>query len=93
MIAVKEQQDTYLSTYSRLEKRFAESDPEWLHALRKRAILRFADLGFPTTRNEEWKYTNVAPIARTAFQLARREARLNPAVSEQLQRSPLACVR
>jgi Fe-S cluster assembly protein SufD len=92
MIAVKEQQDTHLSAYSRLEKKFAQKDPAWLRSLRKTAILRFADLGFPTTRNEEWKHTNVAPIARTAFQLARSDAGLNPNVTEALQASPLACV-
>ena len=33
---------------------------------------RFTQLGFPTARrgNEKWKYTNVAPIARTAFSLS-----------------------
>ena len=29
----------------------------------------FAALGFPTTRQEEWRFTNVAPIAGTAFDL------------------------
>ena len=28
---------------------------------------RFLAKGFPTTRDEEWKYTSVAPIIRTAF--------------------------
>ena len=36
-------------------------------ALRDAAFARFAELGFPTTHNEEWRFTNVAPIARTAF--------------------------
>ncbi len=31
----------------------------------------FESLGFPTTRDEDWKYTNVAPIARQRFTLAR----------------------
>ena len=31
----------------------------------EQAAERFAQLGYPSTRNEEWKYTNVAPIART----------------------------
>src|SRR5712691_2795640 len=34
------------------------------------AFQRFAELGFPTTREEEWRFTNVAPIARTRFQAA-----------------------
>jgi len=39
-------------------------------ALRQAAIDRFAALGFPTTRQEEWRYTNLAPLARAAFQRA-----------------------
>ena len=44
------------------------SDAAWLRDLRWRAIERFAALGFPTTRREEWKYTDVRPIA--AFESA-----------------------
>lgn len=37
------------------------------HYRRREAIDRFAGTGFPTTKHEEWKYTNVAPIQRTKF--------------------------
>src|SRR5436190_17092136 len=39
----------------------------WIGELREAAFRRFAELGFPTTHNEEWRFTNVAPIARTRF--------------------------
>ena len=45
-------------------------DPSWLEALRRRAIAHFADVGLPTTRDEDWKYTSVAAIARESFDLA-----------------------
>ena len=35
--------------------------------LRKASMERFAELGFPTTKNEEWKYTNVGPISQIDF--------------------------
>ena len=38
--------------------------------LRRRAFERFSELGMPTTRLERWRFTNVAPIAGTAFTLA-----------------------
>jgi Fe-S cluster assembly protein SufD len=38
-------------------------EPAWLPGLRAFAIERFASLGFPTRKREDWKYTNVAPIA------------------------------
>ena len=44
-----------------------ENEPEALQALRERAFARFAELGFPSMRQEAWRFTNVGPLARTAF--------------------------
>ena len=41
--------------------------PAALASLRDDAFSCFNRLGFPTTRLEEWRFTNVAPIAQTAF--------------------------
>jgi Fe-S cluster assembly protein SufD len=41
---------------------------------RSEALARFIDVGFPTTSHEEWRFTNVAPIARGGFQLAEPHA-------------------
>ena len=46
-------------------------------SIRDEAAERFRELGYPTTRQEEWKYTNVAPIAKTVW--ARASARAVPA--------------
>ena len=43
--------------------------PEWLKNLRSEAFRFFTDNGFPTIRDEDWKYTNVAPIAKENFQI------------------------
>ncbi|HKO14164.1 MAG TPA: hypothetical protein VJV22_19505, partial [Acidobacteriaceae bacterium] len=40
--------------------------PAWLKQLREEAFSRFCDQGFPTTRDEDWRFTNVAAVARTA---------------------------
>jgi Fe-S cluster assembly protein SufD len=44
--------------------------PAWLRTLRQGGIARFAELGFPTLRDEDWRFTNVAPIARLPFKPA-----------------------
>ncbi|HEV3468592.1 MAG TPA: Fe-S cluster assembly protein SufD [Pyrinomonadaceae bacterium] len=44
-----------------------EGEPAWLASLREEALERFEEAGFPTTAEEDWKYTNVAPVARAAF--------------------------
>jgi Fe-S cluster assembly protein SufD len=41
--------------------------PAWLASLRQAASDRFQSVGFPTTNQEDWRFTNVAPIARTEF--------------------------
>jgi Fe-S cluster assembly protein SufD len=48
---------------------FAAQQPQarWIEELRGSAFERFTELGFPTAHDEEWRFTNVAPIARTAF--------------------------
>ena len=56
-----------LAKFAQRQTRLAGAGPEWLQTMRRRALGRFEELGFPTSRMEEWKNTNVAPIARTAF--------------------------
>ena len=45
----------------------ATQQPSWLLPLRKAGMARFAELGFPTLQDEDWRFTNVAPIARLPF--------------------------
>ncbi len=49
---------------------FDGSGPATVRALRERALARFIERGFPTPALEDWKYTNLAPLARHAFRLA-----------------------
>ncbi|HEX6186098.1 MAG TPA: Fe-S cluster assembly protein SufD [Pyrinomonadaceae bacterium] len=58
-------------------------EPEWVARLREGAFERFEELGFPTTDDEDWKYTSVATLARRAFRLA-AETTLESAAVETL---------
>ncbi len=44
--------------------------PAWVRERREQASRRFAEAGFPNTRQEDWRFTNVAPIADAKFALA-----------------------
>ena len=48
-------------------RRDAAFGPDWLARSREAAFDRFLDRGFPTTREEDWRFTNVASVAATAF--------------------------
>src|SRR5262249_156349 len=70
MTQLLEEKNTYLSNFTQFERGPAEKGPAWLRQIRSTAIDRFAELGFPTLRDEEWRFTNVAPIAQVPFQSA-----------------------
>ncbi|HEX6850297.1 MAG TPA: Fe-S cluster assembly protein SufD [Candidatus Polarisedimenticolaceae bacterium] len=44
-----------------------KATPDAVASLRDRARARFEALGFPTTRDEEWRQTSVSAIAKAAF--------------------------
>ncbi len=48
-----------------MEKR--GQDQAWLRAARKSGISHFVEHGFPTLRDEDWRFTNVEPIASLPF--------------------------
>jgi Fe-S cluster assembly protein SufD len=59
-----------LGAFEEFEHGSQGSAPSWLQALHKGGIAHFAELGFPTTEHEEWRFTNVSPIAKTPWSLA-----------------------
>jgi Fe-S cluster assembly protein SufD len=71
------------------QKAGSADQPQWLSPLRSAAIKTFADLGFPTLHDEDWRFTNVAPIAALPFKPA-SEAAVNGAESKVLNGAPFA---
>jgi Fe-S cluster assembly protein SufD len=69
MTQVLEEKNVQLSNFTSFAKQMSSPLP-WLNKLRQAGIARFDQVGFPTTKEEEWRFTNVAPIARTRFKLA-----------------------
>jgi Fe-S cluster assembly protein SufD len=66
--------DWYRSQFASYERTLNGEAASALHGMRRAALERFADLGFPTTREEEWRFTNVEPVARTTFMLPGEES-------------------
>jgi Fe-S cluster assembly protein SufD len=61
----------YHAAFEAMERNGQNEAPQWLRDIKREAIDRFDELGFPTARrdNEEWKYTDVAPIAQAQFHM------------------------
>lgn len=58
-----------ISTYKTFEGKLNGNNNSVLTERRKEAISSFEKLGFPTTKHEEWKYTNIAPALKKDFVL------------------------
>jgi Fe-S cluster assembly protein SufD len=65
------QLESYLDSFTEFAKETAGDTPPWLRELRETAFARFCAVGFPTTHDEDWRFTNVSALARTPFRLAR----------------------
>ena len=61
---------------SQFEALAKERGGDKLHALREKAYQRFNKLGFPTQKIEEWRFTNLAPLAKSNIALARPSTNL-----------------
>ncbi len=67
------QTEPHLERFERFERE--SKQPAWVFPLRKAGIARFAESGFPTVQDEDWRFTNIAALAklpfRPVFQLSR----------------------
>ena len=63
-------ENSYRRAFLELQERRDGESVAWLERLRAGAMERFEESGFPSVKDEEWKYTNVAAIAAVDFQPA-----------------------
>ena len=63
-------ENSYRQAFLELQERPEDESVAWLERLRAGAMERFEESGFPSVKDEEWKYTNVAAIAAVDFQPA-----------------------
>ncbi|MGD0037189.1 MAG: Fe-S cluster assembly protein SufD [Bacteroidota bacterium] len=75
----------YQSKFEAFEQSLNGAKSTQVHAIRRDAMHRFVELGFPTTRQEEWRFTNVLPITKIEFQPILRYE-LNGVTKQDIQR-------
>ncbi|NCF80245.1 MAG: Fe-S cluster assembly protein SufD [Proteobacteria bacterium] len=64
--------DHYLAEFSALGAELPGNGLDWLDRSRSGALDAFANTGFPTPRNEDWKYTRVNAIEKRGFTFSRQ---------------------
>lgn len=67
---MQNEKNHYTEEYQTFQKNGASKSPSWVNEMRSTALESFTERGFPTTKEEDWKYTNVSPIAKLPFHYA-----------------------
>jgi len=83
---IKPDLEPFLKNFERFE---GALQPSWLLPLRRAGIARFAELGFPTVQDEDWRFTNLTPLTRLPLRPASEPAN-DAAVKAALEKYPFA---
>jgi Fe-S cluster assembly protein SufD len=78
------QLDNYTSEFEKARGLRPKGEPARLTRTREEALSGFLAQGFPTTRDEEWKFTSVAPIANAQFALADEPDKARPTADDKI---------
>jgi len=70
--------NAFFEGLSRFDVKRNSHHPGWMKGLRRSALQWVAEQGFPTAKDDAWKYTRVAPILEIPFEPA------EPAISRRL---------
>ncbi len=66
---VSEAKDRFIAEFRAFSRNGAGGAPEWLQAIRTAAIGQFEAAGFPTSRDERWRFTSVKRLAEVPYRL------------------------
>ena len=64
---IEDKKDFYLAAFRGFEDNLNGETSSALHQIRRHAIDRFSETGFPTGRDEDWRHTSVSAVTRSEF--------------------------
>jgi Fe-S cluster assembly protein SufD len=67
MSAVIEAGSQYTAEYKHIKQSLPGQSLSWLNEIRSAALAKFSSNGFPSPREEEWRFTNVSAIEKKLF--------------------------
>lgn len=69
MITTSEKSTTFLQKIQESQKRVKRDLPAWVLDWQKQHLTKVEQQGFPTIKDEEWKYLNVKPILERTYSI------------------------
>jgi Fe-S cluster assembly protein SufD len=71
--------DRYRAAFAAVERELPGAALPWMREARHEALERFGEVGFPSLRDEDWKYTRLSAIEKRAFRTRSQGGRLGAA--------------
>ena len=68
-----QQTESWQQQHEALLAELPGNNVDWLKQQREQGIARFAELGLPTIRDEQWRYTDLRELKKNAFRLSPSE--------------------
>ncbi len=96
-LELKDIKSWYIENFEKFENSLNGGASAPIHKIRKDALSNFSKLEFPTTKNEEWKYTSIAPLLKHTFVPAEKKSpgndvKIKPFLFNELEHSLLVFV-
>ncbi len=58
-----------INKFEEFNQKASKTTPSWFNELKEESLKRFNTLEFPTTKNEDWKYTNITALLQRTYQI------------------------
>ena len=81
--------DVYQEQFAKFQQDQAAFSPKWLRDLRQRGLDEFTELGIPTTRQEDWRFTNISSLAGRPYKTGTPESFATVDVEKLVQQATL----
>jgi len=62
--------DGFLRSFPDVDAQWSKNGHAWFQPVRRAAMARLTDVGFPTTHDEDWRFTSLTPMLTAVFQPA-----------------------
>src|SRR5581483_9391385 len=69
MTTATEFKNSYIESFSDWAKAALVKDPFWIEETREKALAAFSQMGFPTTKHEDWQHTDLEALFKMSFAL------------------------
>ena len=67
----------FIKNYNEVYDESVQQSPDWVKQIRSEHARLIQEVGFPTVKDEEWKYTSMSPVLNSTFEISQPNNKVN----------------